>query len=78
MTLDDLAALTDELLAPERLSAAGVGTDEDVFRSAIEPLVVGRRDAGLGVSRCASPWPAPRGGWDRRSAPPSRARTTWS
>ncbi len=41
VTLDDLAALTDELLAPERLSAAAVGTDEDVFRGAIEPLVSG-------------------------------------
>jgi predicted Zn-dependent peptidase len=40
VTLDDMAALTDELLAPERLSAAGVGTDEDVFRSALEPLGV--------------------------------------
>jgi predicted Zn-dependent peptidase len=39
VTLGDLAALTEELLAPERLSAAGVGTDEDVFRSALEPLV---------------------------------------
>jgi predicted Zn-dependent peptidase len=39
VTLDDLAALTDELLAPERLSAAAVGTDEDVFLSALEPLV---------------------------------------
>ena len=39
VTLDDLAVLTDELLAPERLSVAGVGTDEDVFRAAIEPLV---------------------------------------
>jgi predicted Zn-dependent peptidase len=39
VTLDDLAALTGELLAPERLSAAAVGTDEDVFLSALEPLV---------------------------------------
>jgi predicted Zn-dependent peptidase len=39
VTLDDLAALTAELLAPERLSAAGIGTDEDVFRSALEPLL---------------------------------------
>ncbi len=39
VTLDDLAALTDDLLAPERLSAAGIGTDEDVFLAAIEPLV---------------------------------------
>jgi predicted Zn-dependent peptidase len=41
VTLDDLAALTDMLLAPERLSAAGVGTDEDVFRSAMEPVLGG-------------------------------------
>jgi len=41
VTLDDLAELTDALLAPERMSAAGVGTDEDVFRSAIEPLLAG-------------------------------------
>jgi predicted Zn-dependent peptidase len=39
VTLDDLAQLTAELLAPERLSAAGIGTDEDVFRSALEPLL---------------------------------------
>jgi len=39
VTLDDLAELTAELLAPERLSAAGVGTDEDVFRAGLEPLL---------------------------------------
>jgi predicted Zn-dependent peptidase len=39
VTLADLVALTEELLAPERLSAAGVGGDEDVFRSALEPLI---------------------------------------
>ena len=50
VTLDDLAALTDELLAPERLSAAGVGTDEDVFRSGDRAARVGGRDEGLGVS----------------------------
>jgi predicted Zn-dependent peptidase len=38
VTLDDMAELTAELLAPERLSAAGVGVDEDVFRDALEPL----------------------------------------
>jgi predicted Zn-dependent peptidase len=38
VTIDDLAELTAELLGPERLSAAGVGTDEDVFRRGIEPL----------------------------------------
>jgi predicted Zn-dependent peptidase len=39
VTLDDMAQLTEELLAPDRLSAAGVGTDEELFRSALEPLV---------------------------------------
>jgi predicted Zn-dependent peptidase len=38
VTMQDVAELTAELLAPERLSAAGVGTDEDVFRRGIEPL----------------------------------------
>jgi predicted Zn-dependent peptidase len=38
VTADDLAELTDELLVPERLSAAGVGTDEDVFRRGLAPL----------------------------------------
>jgi predicted Zn-dependent peptidase len=38
----DIAAvgeLAAELLAPERLSAAAIGPDEDVFRAAIAPLV---------------------------------------
>ena len=35
VSLDDLRALTDELWAPERLSAAGIGPDEDVFRTAV-------------------------------------------
>ena len=39
VSLDDLAALTHELLAPERLSAAAVGTDEDVFLQGLAPLV---------------------------------------
>ena len=34
-----MGQLTAELLAPERLSAAGVGTDEDVFRDALGPLL---------------------------------------
>jgi predicted Zn-dependent peptidase len=38
VTIDDIAELTAELLVPERLSAAGVGADEDVFRRGIEPL----------------------------------------
>jgi predicted Zn-dependent peptidase len=38
VTIDDLAELTSQLLLPERLSAAGIGTDEDVFRAGIEPL----------------------------------------
>jgi predicted Zn-dependent peptidase len=35
VTLDELRALTDELWAPERLSAAGIGPDEDAFRAAV-------------------------------------------
>jgi len=35
VTLDDLRGLTDELWGPERLSAAGIGPDEDAFRSAV-------------------------------------------
>ncbi|MEA2155051.1 MAG: hypothetical protein QOE11_1191, partial [Solirubrobacteraceae bacterium] len=34
----DVNGLVRELLAPERLSAAAIGADEDVFRSAIEPI----------------------------------------
>jgi predicted Zn-dependent peptidase len=36
--LADLAALADELWKPERLSAAGIGPDEDAFRGAVEAL----------------------------------------
>ena len=35
VTVDDLRALTDELWAPERMSAAGIGPDEDAFRAAV-------------------------------------------
>ena len=38
VTADDVAALADELFAPERMSAAGVGGDEDVFVRALEPV----------------------------------------
>jgi predicted Zn-dependent peptidase len=38
VTLDDVRALAGELLAPERLSAAGIGNDADVFRAALEPI----------------------------------------
>jgi len=41
VSLDDVNGLVRELLAPERLSATGVGTDEDVFRAAIEPIAPG-------------------------------------
>jgi predicted Zn-dependent peptidase len=36
--LDDLAALAEELWAPARLSAAGIGPDEDAFRTAVAAL----------------------------------------
>jgi predicted Zn-dependent peptidase len=35
VTLDDLRALSAELWAPERLSAAGIGPDADSFRAAV-------------------------------------------
>jgi predicted Zn-dependent peptidase len=38
VTPEDVAALAGELLDPSRLSAAGVGGDEDVFRRALEPV----------------------------------------
>jgi predicted Zn-dependent peptidase len=41
VTLDDLRELTDELWAPERLSAAGIGPDEQAFRSAVEDVCPG-------------------------------------
>jgi predicted Zn-dependent peptidase len=40
VTLADVVALAEELWAPERLSVVGIGTDEQVFRTALEPLTV--------------------------------------
>jgi predicted Zn-dependent peptidase len=41
VTMDDLRELTDELWAPERLSAAGIGPDEQVFRDAVAGVCPG-------------------------------------
>ncbi|MEA2291059.1 MAG: hypothetical protein QOF17_79 [Solirubrobacteraceae bacterium] len=38
VTLDDLRELTGELWAPVRLSAAGIGPDEDAFTAAVESV----------------------------------------
>ena len=38
VTHEDLVELASELLAPERLSAAGIGGDESAFRAALEPV----------------------------------------
>jgi predicted Zn-dependent peptidase len=38
VTLDDVNSLAAELWLPERMSAAGVGSDEDAFRAALEPV----------------------------------------
>ena len=38
VTLDDLTALAGEVWQPERLSAAAVGGDEEVFRTALEAV----------------------------------------
>jgi predicted Zn-dependent peptidase len=43
VTLEDLAVLADELWAPERLSAAGIGPDGERFEealAAVGPAVV--------------------------------------
>ena len=77
VTLDDMAQLTDELLAPERLSAAGVGHRRGRLPRRARAAAAGGR--GLGsrrVSSCGSPSRAPRDGWARPSSPPSRAPTT--
>jgi len=38
VTVEDLQQMASELFAPERLSGAGIGADEDVFRSALEAV----------------------------------------
>jgi predicted Zn-dependent peptidase len=38
VTLEDLRGLVDELWAPGRLSAAGIGPDETAFRAAVAPV----------------------------------------
>jgi predicted Zn-dependent peptidase len=38
VTLDDMAELASELFAAERLSAAGIGPEEELFRAALEPV----------------------------------------
>jgi predicted Zn-dependent peptidase len=40
VTVDDVAALAEELYAPEVLSAAGIGPSEDEFAAALEPVGV--------------------------------------
>jgi predicted Zn-dependent peptidase len=38
VTIDDVRELVDTLYGRERLSAAGIGPDDDAFRAALEPL----------------------------------------
>jgi predicted Zn-dependent peptidase len=45
VSLDDVAALAREFYAPERLSAAGIGGDESVFRGSLEPVSPGLAEA---------------------------------
>jgi predicted Zn-dependent peptidase len=40
VTLDDIEGLAQDLFAPEKLSAAGIGAEQSVFDAAIEPLGV--------------------------------------
>jgi predicted Zn-dependent peptidase len=41
VTLDDIAVLARDLFAPERMSAAGIGSDAAAFRRALEPISPG-------------------------------------
>ena len=43
--VEGLRELTDELWAPERLSAAGIGPDEQAFGTAVEGVCPGARVA---------------------------------
>ena len=36
--MSDLRELVDELWAPERLSAAGIGPSQEAFTAAVEPV----------------------------------------
>ena len=77
VTLDDVAALARRAARPERMSAAGVGGDEDTFRAALER---GQPGAGAGgVINVARLRRRRADGGDRLRAP-SRAPTTcrWS
>jgi predicted Zn-dependent peptidase len=38
VTVDDLGSLVEELWAPARLSAAGIGPDEGRFNEALSPI----------------------------------------
>jgi len=38
VTIEDVRSLTGELFAPTRMSAAGVGASEDVFRGALDAV----------------------------------------
>ena len=82
MSLEDLRALAGELFAPERMSIAGVGPDERVFASAIEPLGGARQRSAWAVrtvardDRVAVAGAAGRMG--ETVCGPSRAPRTWS
>jgi len=45
VTVPEIAALADELLAVERLSAAGIGPDENRFREAVSRVSPGLSEA---------------------------------
>jgi predicted Zn-dependent peptidase len=45
VSMDDLRELVDELWEPERLSAAGIGPDDQAFRAAVEDVCPGARVA---------------------------------
>ena len=74
VSLEDLAGLVDELWAPDRLSAAGIGPEEARFEEALGSLAPTLVESRLADGRSGSRWPARPGGWGRPCAGPSRAR----
>jgi predicted Zn-dependent peptidase len=48
VTTDDLAALVDELWAPDRLSAAGIGPDADRYEAALADVGVATHERAVG------------------------------
>ena len=78
VTLDDLAGLVDELWSPDRLSAAGIGPDEERFDEALAAIGPALVETSVMAPASGSRSRAPRAGWARPCAAPSSPHPTWS